>query len=159
MAGYEGAAISADDFLANIGTYWKGATVVGGTSAPAPAPESSYAYESFSPASYYGGDSNQFFYAISGAPSAPYAPGISEAPEPLWAMGGDMETMTIDATINGGGLGIGAPAVDDSMQSRMSNAMILPSGEADWGKWVIVAGVLITLYLIGREMGRKGSPQ
>jgi len=113
--------------------------------------------EFFSP-DYFGGSTDDFFRAISAAPGAPWTPGISEPPSPLWQAGGDMDTMTLDGTVTGGAFSVGSPSVDDSMQSRMSTAMLLPDGGHDWGKWVIIAGVLVTLYIIGREMGRKGKP-
>ncbi len=43
------------------------------------------------------------------------------------------------------------------MQSNMPSPILLPSGGTDWGKIVMIIGVLATLYVIGREMGRKGS--
>lgn len=133
----------------SVGTY----TGVGYVPASWSAPSSS----DFSP-DYYEGSTDDFFRAISGAPSAPWLPGISEPPAPIWSVGGDMDTMTLDGTVTGSELAIGSPRVDESMQSRMSTAMLLPDGKPDYGKWVILAGVLVTLYLIGREMGRKGSP-
>lgn len=167
MAGYEGAAISADDFLENIGTYWKGATVVSKPttvpayttvptpSAPAYSPEPDYSVYSFSP-SYFAGSTDDFFRSISGAPSVPYVPGISEPPTPLWSMGGDMETMSLEGSIDGGA--IGAPRVDESMQANMSRAMLLPDGQPDWGKWLLVLGVIVAVTIIGRELfGQKGS--
>lgn len=158
MAGVSGTPISSADFLANLQSgsvydaAWRGAIVPQSPSTYTAAPTT------FSP-SYFAGDTDQFFRAISGAPSAPYTPGISEPPSPLWMAGGDLDTMTIDAEITGGSFGVGEPKVDESMGSRMSSAMLLPSGQPDWGKWVIIAGVLVTLYLIGREMGRKGPVQ
>ena len=75
-----------------------------------------------------------------------------------------MDTMSIAGTLGGGGGtldggAIGAPKVDDSFQSRMAATMALPDGQTDWGKWIIVIGVIVTLYVIGREMGRKGPVQ
>lgn len=106
--------------------------------------------------------------AIAGAPGSPASFGGGPTPAPsLWFMGGDFETMTLTGEIGGGLPMIGGGdvatsasdsvqpvRVDDSMQSRMSNAMLLPSGSPDYGKWIVIAGVVLVIYLIAT---RKGS--
>jgi hypothetical protein len=118
-----------------------------------------YSAPTFSPASF-AGDTNQFMRAIAGAQNAPFSAGLSAPVAPLWAATGDMDTMSITGSLSGGfgldGGAVGTPKVDDSFQSRMAATMALPDGQPDWGKWIIIAGVFVALYLIGRETGRKG---
>lgn len=110
-------------------------------------------------------DSEAGLRAIAGAPGSPAQYGTGPSSAGSWMLGADMGTMTLDGSIGGAlpvagesGSGVGAPRVDESMGSRMS-LLSLPGGSPDWGKIVMIIGVVVTLYVIGREMGRKGPVQ
>lgn len=116
-------------------------------------------------------DSEGGLRAIAGAPGSPASYGTGPQPSFSWSIGGDMGTMSLDGTLSGdqsvaalpvagaSGSGVGAARVDESMGSRMQTAIALPGGGTDWGKIVMIIGVVVTLYVIGREMGRKGPVQ
>ncbi len=111
-------------------------------------------------------DSEGGLRAIAGAPSSPASYGTGPSASASWVIGGNMDTMTIEGTLGGSvpvagesGSGVGAPRVDEAMGSRVSSAVLLPGGGPDWGKLVMIIGVVVTLYVIGREMGRKGPVQ
>lgn len=113
-------------------------------------------------------DSEAGLRAIAGAPGSPAQYGTGPSASQSWTLGADMATMSLDGTIGGdlpalptagvSGSGVGAPRVDASMADNMPT-LTLPSGGTDWGKIIIIVGVVVTLYVIGREMGRKGSVQ